>query len=50
MTTANADRAAGATPHTNFFDITRLSQATVLIGAGLASVLCWAGLAALILL
>ena len=50
MTTANIDRATRGASKSFSFDLTRPSQATLLISAGGASVLCWLGLAALILL
>lgn len=49
MTTVNHDRASRAAAKHFSFDFTRPSQAMLLISAGGASVLCWLGLAALIL-
>ncbi|MGB1157676.1 MAG: hypothetical protein ACPG42_12735 [Alphaproteobacteria bacterium] len=50
MTAVNHNRATGAASKSFSFDFTRPSQAMLLISAGGASVLCWLGLAALILL
>ena len=50
MTTVNHDRAPRTASKPFSFDLTRPSQAMLLISAGGASVLCWLGLAALILL
>jgi hypothetical protein len=50
MTIVNSDRATRAASRSFTLDVTRPSQAMLLISAGGASVLCWLGLIALILL
>ncbi len=50
MTIVHSDRATRAASRSFYLDVTRPSQAVLLISAGGASVLCWLGLAALILL
>ena len=51
MTIVNTDHARRATVRPfHSFDMTRWSQAVLLVAAGVMSLLCWAGLAALMLL
>jgi len=51
MTIVNTDHAKRATVRPfHSFDMTRWSQAVLLVAAGVMSLLCWAGLAALMLL